>query len=204
MNWYWLLQQLQQPWREEDSKVVGAPRPSKVKETRSIPPSSSWMGTKQWQFSSLFLTDKRTVRRLCSSLNLHISTSEILCTGLLHRANIIFRICMRTHGDSQLVCLGAIPFVFPDTCTDMHTWMDTWRQGFTQYWWTVGVLWQLASVVQTWQAWHTVTTMAADQFYPTDRLHPEGDTEGREGGRITEDKKIVSSCTFNIYWWPVV
>ena len=55
MNWYWLLQLLQQPRREKDGTGGGC-TPSFRKEwnTEHIPPSSSWVGTRWWQFSSSF------------------------------------------------------------------------------------------------------------------------------------------------------
>ena len=98
-SWYWLLQLLQQPWREKDGTGGGCTPSFKTKGTRSIPPSCPWTGTRWcWQLSSLFLTDKRnSMRRFCTHWTCMCPQTEILCTGLLQGAKIIF---MHMHTDT--------------------------------------------------------------------------------------------------------
>ena len=107
MKSYWLLQLLQQPWTDKNGTDGGCTLSFQhERDLEHTPLSCSWISTRQWQFSSLFSTDKNIMHRFCSwfDLCMYLQT-DILHTGLLHGAKIIFmrmrtHMCMQTHGNS--------------------------------------------------------------------------------------------------------
>ena len=106
MHWYWLLQLLQQPWREKDGSDGALVHPASFKKRKRhgayhhLVRESALDGDVSFCIRIVISNwQENSMRRFCTSLNLHVSENWNFVHRIARQSeNYIYAcICMRTH-----------------------------------------------------------------------------------------------------------